>query len=273
MATRAATPRAAGSPLPGDVRFMNAVASFVFVLAALVLAAAAIGWLTRLPVFSLRAIAVQGELSRSSVATVRANAAPRLRGNFFSLDLGACRAAFESVPWVRRAVVRRVWPNRLAVTLEEHRPAAVWEGAEGNDRLVNQQGEVFEANLGDVEDEALPRLSGPAGSAAQMLAMHDSLVPVFAAMDAEIEALHLSGRGSWRAELDSGATVELGRGDPAEVVARADRFAHTLAQVTDRFQRPLKHADLRHADGYAVRLEGVTTTAAAAAAAPARKKR
>lgn len=270
MAARAATLRPTGSPLPGDVRFMNAVASFVFVVGALVLAAAAIGWLTRLPVFSLRAIVVQGELARSSVATVRANAAPRLRGNFFSLDLGATRAAFESVPWVRRAVVRRVWPNRLAVTLEEHRPAAVWEGKEGNDRLVNQQGEVFEANLGDVEDEVLPRLSGPPGSAALMLAMQRSLGPVFETIDAEIETLRLSGGGSWRAELDSGATVELGRGDPAEVVARADRFAQTLDQVTGRYQRALKHADLRHLDGYAVRLEGVTTTAAASA--PVRKR-
>ena len=37
------------------------------------------------------------------------DALPRLSGNFFSVDLQAGRKAFESVPWVRRAVVRRVW--------------------------------------------------------------------------------------------------------------------------------------------------------------------
>ena len=51
--------------------------------------------------------------------------------------------------------MRRVWPNRIAVHLEEHHPAAFW----GDDKLVNTEGEVFEANLGDVEDDNLPTLS------------------------------------------------------------------------------------------------------------------
>ena len=39
-----------------------------------------------------------------------------------------------------------------------------------------------------------------------------------------------------------------------------------------RFERPLAYADLRHADGYAVKLKGITTTLpAAAGAAKARK--
>ena len=120
--------------------------------------------------FPIRGIQLDGDLARNSVPTIRANAAPRLAGNFFSVDLQAGRAAFESVPWVRRAVVRRVWPDRLAVQLEEHRAAALWEGAEADrnaDRLVNAYGEVFEANVGDVEDERLPSLAGPEGSAAR----------------------------------------------------------------------------------------------------------
>jgi len=51
-----------------------------------------------------------------------------IKGNFFSINLQRARAAFESVPWVRRATVRRVWPDRLAVSLEEHRAAALWSG-------------------------------------------------------------------------------------------------------------------------------------------------
>ncbi len=93
--------------------------------------------------------------------TIRANAAPRLAGNFFTIDLQQGRAAFESVPWVRRAVVRRVWPDRLAVHLEEHRAGALWVPDDGNDKLVNSFGEVFEANVGDVEDEACRACTAP----------------------------------------------------------------------------------------------------------------
>ena len=261
---RPASPaRASRVALPLDVRLMNGVASVVFVLAGVGLVVAGLLWLMRSPMFPIRGIVLDGDLSRNSVPTIRANAAPRLAGNFFSVDLQAGRAAFESVPWVRRAVVRRVWPDRLAVRLEEHRAAALWEGtdAERNvDRLVNGFGEVFDANVGDVEDEQLPSLAGPEGSAAQMLALYRRVQPVFARLELNVERLHLSGRGSWRVEVDSGATVELGRGSEDEVLARTERFARTLTQVTARWQQPLEYADLRHADGYAVRLRGVSTT-------------
>ena len=269
MATRTRNPgktRAqANAPLPLDIRLMQATATAVFVIAALVIAAAALAWLTRSPAFTLRAITLDGELARSNLATVRANALPRLAGNFFSVDLERARAAFASVPWVRRAVVRRVWPNGLAVTLEEHRAAALWQGERGNERLVNTQGEVFEANLGDVEDEKLITLAGPDGSSQAMLAMQRRLADTLAPLSMKLDSLKLSARGSWHAELDSGADLELGRGSEDEVVARTERFVRTLGQVTQRFadaggrQRALIGADLRHPDGYALRLRGVTT--------------
>lgn len=262
--TRAPRPQAAvPAALPADVRWMNAAASAVFALAGAALLAAALLWLVRSPMFPIRSIQLDGDLQRNSVPTIRANAAPRLAGNFFSVDLQAARAAFESVPWVRRAVVRRVWPDRLAVRLEEHRAVALWEGTQAgadSDRLVNAQGEVFEANVGDVEDEPLPVLAGPEGSAAAMLALVQRLQPVLARLEQRIERVQLSGRGSWRVELDGGAAIELGRGSEDELLARSERFVRTLGQVTARWQRPLEYADLRHRDGYALRLRGVSTT-------------
>lgn len=257
-----ATTFSAPVPLPVDVRLMNGVAAGVFALAALALLAAGVAWLARAPWFAIRAIQLDGELTRNSVNTIRANATPRLKGNFFSVDLQGTRAAFESVPWVRRAVVRRVWPDRLAVQLQEHRAAALWQGDERGDRLVNTFGEVFEANVGDVEDDGLPGFEGPEGSAPAMLAMYRRLIPVLQPLAMEVQTLHLSGRGSWRVEIDNGTTIELGRGSEEEVIARTERFARTLGQVVARFQKPLESADLRHADGYAVRLRGVSTPAA-----------
>ena len=217
----------------------------------------------------MRSIRVEGEVTRNSVSTIRANAGPRLAGNLFTLDLAVGKQAFESVPWVRQAVLRRIWPNRLAVQLEEHHAAALW----GDERLVNTYGEVFEANLGDVEDDGLVTLRGPEGSARAMLALVLQLAPVFEALDARVDTLWLSGRGSWRVALDNGAEVELGRGTADEVLARAQRFARTVGQVTAQYQRPLEYADLRHGEGYAVRLRGISTTARRTGRKPARKKR
>ena len=79
-----------------------------------------------------------------------------------------------------------------------------------------------------------------------------------------LKRLVLSARGSWRGETEDGQVIEFGRGTEDEVVARTERFVRTLTQVTGRYRKPLLSADLRHADGYALRLEGVSTVATAA---------
>lgn len=273
--TAAAAALAAPLRLPGDVRLMNAATAFIVTGVAVGLLAAGVLWLTRASTFTLRAIEVQGVLTRGQLPAVRTHALPELAGNFFSIDLHEAQKAFESVPWVRRAIVRRVWPDRLVVQLEEHEARALFETADGGGgdsgftRLVNSFGEVFDANLGDVEDEGLPLFTGPEGHAAEMLALWQRLQEGFGARGQRIERLALSGRGSWRAELDRGVVVEMGRGSEAEVVDRSERFLRTVGQLTARYRQPLLFADLRHADGYALRLRGVST--AAAASAPAAK--
>ncbi len=253
--------------LPADVRLMNATAAVLFVACGVLLLAALAWWAVRHPLWALGGISVQGDVAHSSAATLRANVAPQLAGNFFTVDLAAARRAFEQVPWVRRATVRREFPNRLRVVLQEHQAVAFW-GEEGGSRLVNSYGEVFEANAGEVENEGLPRLSGPDGQAAQVLAMWRALAPVLETLDLGLEELSLTGRGSWQLVLDTGATLELGRGEIAEVLPRVQRFAQTLTQVASRYgRRPeaLVSADLRYGDGYAVRLRGVGTVEAAPA--------
>jgi len=257
---------AASAPgLPFDVRLMNGVASLLYGLVGVALLAAALLWLSRSPWLAIRVIQLEGELHRNNVSTLRANAAPRLDGNLLSIDLDKARAAFEAVPWVRQATLRRVWPDRLAVRLAEHEPLALWLGEDGTERMVNAHGEVFSANVGDVEDEDLPLFSGPDGTSAQMLSLHRRLAPLFAPLQRQVVALRLSGRGSWWAELDNGATLQIGRGSEDELIARTGRFLSTVGQVSGKYQRDVESADLRHTDGYALRLRGVTTTSAASA--------
>jgi cell division protein FtsQ len=249
--------------VPMDVRLMNLTALALLGLFSLLALGAMAAWASGHPVFAIRGMTISGDVTHNNAATLRANVAPRLNGTFFTMDLGQSRQAFEAVPWVRHAVVRREFPNRLRVMLQEHRAVGFW-GPEGDSRLVNEYGEVFEANVGEVEQDGLPRLNGPDGHSAQALALHQALRPLFSALDATVEQLELSPRGSWRARLDSGAVLELGGGSQAEVLARTQRFLKTLTQVVSRYGRrveALETADLRHEDGYALRLRGVTTGA------------
>ena len=234
---------------------LSVLLGLVFVAMVLALGVA---WLMRQPAFNLSAIQVGGDLMHNNAVTLRANVAPKLAGNFMTVDLESTRAAFEAVPWVRRAVVQREFPNRLKVVLHEHKAVAYW-GPEGDARLVNNFGEVFEANPGDVETEELPLLNGPKGQAPLVLQAYRGLFPLFEEMDAVLEQLQLSEQGNWRAQLDSGAVIELGHGSLAEVQTRTRRFIDTVTLVASRFGRDVESADLRYGSGYALKLRGVTT--------------
>lgn len=252
------------SPRPFDVKLMNLTASALFMAFALMVVGALTAWAAQHKVFAIGGIEVTGEVTHNNAATLRANVAPRLAGTFFTLDLLSARQAFEAVPWVRKAVVRREFPNRLKVLLQEHHAAAYW-GAEGESKMVNNFGEVFEANVGEVDQDYLPRLNGPDGQAAQVLAMYQVLEPLFVDMELTLDQVEMTAHGGWRVHLEEGAAIELGAGSQADVLARTQRFLKTLTQVTSRYGRKpdaLETADLRHEDGYAIRLRGVTTLAA-----------
>lgn len=254
-------------PQPFDVKLMNLAASALFAVCFVLLLVAGVWWALRHPLFAISGITVQGDVAHNNAVTLRANVAPRLAGNFFTVNLAAARQAFEDVPWVRTAIVRREFPNRLRVQLQEHRAVALW-GADSESRLVNHFGEVFEANPGDVEPEGLPRLAGPDQQSAQVLEMYLAVKPLFEPLELAVQRLALTAGGNWQLELETGALVELGRGSPEEVTARAQRFVQTLTQVASRYARrpeALVSADLRYGDGYAVRLRGVATTGADAA--------
>ena len=261
-------------PAPLDVKLMNVTATAMFGGVAILMLAVVSWWAVRHPAFSIARIVVEGEMLHNNAVTLRANVAPHLTGNFFTIDLKDAREAFEQVPWVRQAEVRREYPNSLRVILHEHEPQAYW-GPETGTAMVNTMGEVFEANVGEVEREGLPRLSGPEGSAVEVLRMYYALDPVFTAIGAPVDALTWRDRGSWLVQRATGASIELGSGKPEEVLQRTQRFVRTLPQITQQYQRTaeaLEYADLRYPDGYALRLRGVTTVSREKALEMARRQ-
>lgn len=247
--------------VPLDVKLMHMAASLM--VAGLVVGVLVGGlWaLVQLPAFALKGITVKGDVEHNNEVTLRANVVTKFTGNFFTADLTRVRSAFESVPWVRLASVQREFPNRLRVTLQEHQPVAYW-GHDGEQRMVNSYGEVFEANVGDLDDDKMPRLSGPDSQSQQVLTMYLALQPAFRQLNLVLDSLALTDRGSWRAKLAQGGVIELGRGSVDDVMTRVQRLSRTLTQVTQKLGRKvsaIESADLRYDNGYALRVRGVST--------------
>jgi len=228
-------------------RLLNAAAGALTALALLVFAFAAVLLVLRSPLFPLREVQLRGELAHTTGAEVEQAVRGRIEGNFFAVDLAQPRAALEQLPWVRRVQVRRVWPDRLEVTLEEHVALARW----GDTGLVNVQGERFAGK----SDAALPLLAGPAGSETEVARRFQRFAQLLAPLNAPLDALILSPRRAWQARLGGGLVIELGRDAPNDSVdGRLERFVAVHPQTLARMQRKHQLVDLRYPNGFALRV-------------------
>ena len=239
---------------------MNRLAALCVALTLLVIGGAALSRLAQQPKFQLKRIDVRGDLRHVTAASVRAALAGRLRGNYFTMRLEDARRLFETVPWVAQASVRRVWPDRLVVTLTEYRALGVWEDG----RLLSDRGELFVANPDEAEIYGqLPEFSGPFSAAKDAARRYYELSAQFAALSLRIAAIDISDRKAWSLRLApdlredakdrSDIRVELGRDRAA--MPLGERVAQVVAAyplVVAQLGGAPARIDARYANGLAV---------------------
>jgi len=234
-----------------DAKQLNATAAALALIAGLALLWCALAWALRQPAFEFREVVILRPLERVSAAHVEAAVRGELTGTFFTMNLDGARSSLARVPWVRNVALRRQWPQRLEVTIEEHVPLARWNIA----GLVNTRGETFVADY----NGELPQFDGPNGSAAQIATRFREWNEVVAPLALTLEGIRLSPRGGWRLAARGAAgmlAIELGREEPttrlAHFVAAYERTIGALGRVGTR----IAHVDLRYRNGFAARVPG-----------------
>lgn len=222
---------------------LNRAADLLLALALLLGIYGVLHAVVRLPLFELREVRLVNAPAQLKAADVESAVKNAIRGNFFTLQLAGARAAFEKLPWVRTAELRRRWPDRLEVTLEEHVPLARWGGI----ALVNTYGEVFEAE----HHGALPVFAGPDGSAKEIAIQYEHFRRSLAVIRFRPQEVEVTERRAWRIRLDGGPTLELGR---EHIEARLARFIAAYDRALGSVERRIEHFDLRYPNGFAVRV-------------------
>ena len=187
--------------------------------------------------------------------SVRLSAAPRqvdaldvlqvvregVQGNFFTVNIEQLRTEIEKLPWVRRVQIRREFPDRLTVELEEHQALARWN----NDELVNRQGEVFSA----ISDQVMPGFIGQPGESEFVTQQYMQLNEQLARVDLQIVQLAESPRHAWQLRLSNGLVLELGS---EQMQQRLARFVAVYPYSLANMQGAVKTVDLRYRNGFAV---------------------
>ncbi|MBW2940206.1 cell division protein FtsQ/DivIB [Zhongshania aquimaris] len=164
---------------------------------------------------------------------------------YIGLDLEGIQSELEQEPWVYRAIVERVWPRELKITIVEETPIAAW----GNGGLLNHRGKIFLPTKGMRSDVDLPLLSGPDGSAIEIMRQYRLMSQLLGDENLVLQRLQMNDRGAWTATLNGGAVLVLGRQGPLE---KLRRFMWVYKQqLAADFER-LKRVDTRYINGLAV---------------------
>lgn len=267
------------APTPQDVVWYQRGTYFCAAVFALIVMFVLVRSFVYAPWFSIQTLTLRGDTQFHNGLTLRANVLPHLNGNYFTLNLRAVQNNFESLPWIRSAVIQRVFPNQLTIHLKAHEPVARWEGlsieeesadsqsdtpagieaALDLERLVNQQGELFDASGGAIAMDDFPVLGGPDERVAEIWTTFQALSRLLQKQEMRLVRLTINPFETWQATVDGQAKLTLGKGSGTEVIARTERWLNHWPAVKHQYQSPVQLVDLRYPQGFSVRLAGVTT--------------
>ena len=250
------------SPLWNHPERMQKLSRFLMRSLIVIVVVAALVWLSQRPVFTLRQIQVEpvaGQmLLHINKSLVKRQVIETVQGNFFSVRLEDVKRGFESMPWVRHANVRRVWPNGLIVSIEEQKPFATW-GGESSSTLMNSHGELFAGRVSEVmDDKRLLDFSGPDDAGKEVMSLYEKANNWFKPWNTEVVSLALTERYAWHVKLSNGMKVEFGRDEESSdrnlTEERIARLFKYWPQVQEKWGNRIDAVDLRYANGFAVHL-------------------
>jgi len=108
--------------------------------------------------------------------------------------------------------------------------------------------------------QGLPHLSGPDDQLDEVMDFYQRSLRLFSGTGLGVVGVALSERGGWTLTLASGAEVEIGRERTAE---RLQRFIDVLPRLMAGRSGGFERADLRYANGFAIRWQDGDVPAAA----------
>lgn len=207
-------------------------------------------WVMKPPKFRLEVylpmnyVRIEGAIWNLEPEAFKRALLPYTQGGYFSADLQEIETEAKRFAWVDKVRIARAWPDTLIIRVEEQQPVARWE----HDSLLNDRGERFTPpSVAAYQD--LPGLSGPEGQEKLVLGTLRALNARLESRRMRIEALSLSKRRAWVAQLAGGMEIVFGHQDP---LAAMERLLSYLPRLGEDRVADIQKLDLRYPNGFAV---------------------
>jgi len=195
--------------------------------------------------FRIAAVSLSGE-RHVSRAEIFSAAGVTDRASLLFLDVDAARARLKAIPWIAEAAVRKLYPDRLQITVTERDAFALWQRG-GNVSVISADGTVV-GTLADWHFAHLPLVVGPgaAARARDFVALLDAHPEI----RQQVRASVLVAERRWNLKLKNGLDVRLPETDvprALDTLAELDREKHLIS-------RDITAIDLRLPDRVSVHL-------------------
>jgi cell division protein FtsQ len=202
--------------------------------------------------FRIAAVSLSGE-NHVSRREIFAAAGVTDRASLLFLDVEAARTRLRAIPWIAEAGVRKLYPDRLQITVTERDAFALWQH-EGNVSVISADGTVV-GPIADWHFAHLPLVVGPnaATRAREFLALLDAHPEIREQVRASV---FVAGR-RWNLKLKNGLDVRLPEVDvplALDTLAELDRDKHLDS-------RDITAIDLRLPDRVTVHLSDAAAQA------------
>lgn len=201
-------------------------------------------WLNNPSHLTISDVQVVGDLKYANQSAIRTVIEPFIKTNLHLLDVEGLEAELEFEPWIRSVAITKMWPSRLLVEVIEQTPIAFW----GDDRMINNFGEVFDASLPS-QKGVIPMLYHPDDKGLEMVQQYQQIQQWLKSIPVGVSEFYVDARGSWRIRLTNGWLVNIGQVEQEKRLRRlVAGYNRELVQKADK----VSAVDLRYTNGFAV---------------------
>jgi cell division protein FtsQ len=178
--------------------------------------------------FRIAAVSLSGE-KHVSRQEIFAAAGVTDHASLLFLDVDTARARLKAIPWIAEAAVRKLYPDRLQVTVTERDAFALWQ-RDGNVSVISADGTVV-GLLADWHFAHLPLVVGPGAAtrARDFLALLDAHPEI----REQVRACVLVAGRRWNLKLKNGLDVRLPEADvprALDALAELDHDKHLISR-------------------------------------------
>ncbi|MDH5692415.1 MAG: FtsQ-type POTRA domain-containing protein [Gammaproteobacteria bacterium] len=195
--------------------------------------------------FPIEQVVVEGDIEHYDRQVIKSLVETKLFGNFFSIDVERIQQSLLDLPWIREASVSRDWPDKVTVTLKEHKAAMLWNDV----HLLNEKGVSFMVST-KVEKENLPKLYGEESSQDFLVKAYQEMNHSLSDKGLYVTQVQSDKRGSVSVKLSNGHVIALGR---EEHKTKLKKLLAMYERDNEFSKSSSLHIDLRYANGFAVR--------------------